>query len=170
MLTSISLRRSSALAAIKGKFICLPTCRNRSPIVVISGGKIKFSGSEMPNEKFEINAIFTPIDRIPPVSLSHFEADYTPGPLLDLPFQAMPKLVPELPFKYFTGRVLGKRMDNLHRFGRLIVSKVLFAKFDNIHFRNLTRLLQYDNGVNLLYPIWVRDTKASHSGYKRAFL
>lgn len=64
----------------------------------------------------------------PPVSLSNFGADCSQGPLLALFFQALPKLAPELSFKYFAGRVLGKGMYKLHQFGHLEVSKVAFAK------------------------------------------
>jgi hypothetical protein len=73
----------------------------------------------MPNEKLEINAIFTPMDMKPPVSLSH---------LLNLPFQALPELIPELTFKYFTGRVLGKGIGKFYGFGRLVVSKLVPAE------------------------------------------
>lgn len=67
----------------------------------------------MPNEKLEINAILTTIDMEPPVTLSPFS---------NLPFQALPEFVPELPFKYFTGRILGKGIGKFYGFGRLVVS------------------------------------------------
>ena len=55
----------------------------------------------------------------PPASLSDS---------LNLPFQALPKFLPELAFKYFTRRVLGEGIGKYYGFGRLVVSKVVSAK------------------------------------------
>jgi len=43
------------------------------------------------------------------------------SPFLSLPFQALPKLIPELPFKYFTGRVLGKGIGKFYGFWGLVM-------------------------------------------------